>query len=103
MTVKHLVMWNVKAENEAQRRAACHQIKRAFEGLRGKIPGMAHIEIGIDSSRIGYACDVALYSVFQDQASLEAYASHPEHLRVKRELGDTRIARHQVDYAEERE
>ena len=30
---------------------------------------------------------------------LAAYASHPEHLRVKREFGDLRVARHQVDYA----
>ncbi|MNW06542.1 Stress responsive A/B Barrel Domain protein [compost metagenome] len=45
-----------------------------------------------------YACDVVLYSEFASQADLEAYASHPEHLRVKREVGDLRIARHQVDY-----
>ena len=32
-------------------------------------------------------------------AALDAYASHPEHLRVKQELADLRIARHQVDYA----
>ncbi len=39
-----------------------------------------------------------LYSEFDSQAALEAYATHPEHLRVKAELGDIRIARHQVDY-----
>lgn len=45
-----------------------------------------------------YACDVVLYSEFEDSESLEAYASHPEHLRVKQVIGDSRIARHQVDY-----
>ncbi|WP_371131970.1 Dabb family protein [Pseudomonas yamanorum] len=39
-----------------------------------------------------------LYSEFDSQEALAAYATHPEHLRVKRELGDCRIARHQVDY-----
>jgi hypothetical protein len=29
---------------------------------------------------------------------LQAYASHPEHLRVKSEIGDMRTHRHQVDY-----
>jgi hypothetical protein len=29
---------------------------------------------------------------------LAQYAVHAEHLRVKAELGDLRIARHQVDY-----
>ena len=33
-----------------------------------------------------------------DTDALAAYAEHPEHLRVRRALGDMRIARHQVDY-----
>ncbi|MNP71052.1 Stress responsive A/B Barrel Domain protein [compost metagenome] len=52
----------------------------------------------MDFSRIDYACDVVLYSEFDSREALEAYASHPEHLRVKGELGSSRIARHQVDY-----
>jgi len=39
-----------------------------------------------------------LYTEFDDQQSLDAYASHPEHLRVRKELGDMRTARYQVDY-----
>jgi hypothetical protein len=41
---------------------------------------------------------VVLYSEFESQAALDAYAEHPEHLRVKQELADLRTARHQVDY-----
>jgi hypothetical protein len=37
-------------------------------------------------------------SDFASQAALDGYASHPEHLRVKAEIGDIRVARHQVDY-----
>jgi len=44
---------------------------------------------------------VVLFSEFESQAALDAYAVHPEHLRVKQELGDMRIARHQVDYSAE--
>jgi hypothetical protein len=39
-----------------------------------------------------------LYTEFETQKLLDAYASHPEHLRVKEIVGDVRIARHQVDY-----
>ncbi|MVV47525.1 hypothetical protein EJA72_04555 [Pseudomonas sp. PB120] len=49
-------------------------------------------------SRIDYVCDVVLYSDFESQKALDAYASHPEHLWVKGELGNSRIARDQVDY-----
>jgi Stress responsive A/B Barrel Domain len=39
-----------------------------------------------------------LYTEFDDQQSLDDYATHPEHLRVRAELGEMRTARHQVDY-----
>ncbi|MCY1204943.1 Stress responsive A/B Barrel Domain protein [compost metagenome] len=96
--VKHIVMWNLRGDNEGEKRDAIARLKGAFEGLRGRIPGLRHIEIGVDSSRVDYACDVVLYSEFDSRSALEGYASHPEHQRVKRELGDLRIARYQVDY-----
>lgn len=97
--IKHIVMWNVRGDTPAQRARGIEQLQRAFEGLRGRIPGLLQLEVGVDSSRVDYACDVVLYTEFESQAALDAYGSHPEHLRVKQELGDLRIARHQVDYA----
>ncbi|MFC4520785.1 Dabb family protein [Cupriavidus pinatubonensis] len=96
--VKHIVMWNLRGQTEHERRDAIAQLKAAFESLRGRIPGMRHLEVGVDSSRVDYACDVVLYTEFESHHALQAYSDHPEHLRVKRELGDLRIARHQVDY-----
>ena len=96
--IKHIVMWNLRGDTDAARAQAISVLKRSFESLRGRIPGLVHLEIGVDSSRIDYACDVVLYSEFESQAALDAYAVHPEHLRVKQELADLRIARHQVDY-----
>lgn len=97
--IKHIVMWNVRGATPAEKAQAIAQLKHSFESLRGRIPGLLHLELGVDSSRIDYACDVVLYSEFENQAALDAYAEHPEHLRVKREVGDLRVARHQVDYA----
>ena len=97
--IKHIVMWNVRGDTPRQRAEGIALLKRSFESLRGRIPGLLHLEIGVDSSRIDYACDVVLYTEFESQAALDAYGTHPEHLRVKREVGDLRIARHQVDYA----
>ena len=98
MEMKHIVMWRVAGTTNAERSANCSTIRNAFEGLRGRIPGLLELEVGIDTSRIDYACDVVLYTRFRDAQSLEGYAAHPEHLRVKRELGDIRTRRHQVDY-----
>jgi hypothetical protein len=96
--IKHIVMWNLKGETPDEKARAVRQLKSAFEGLAGKIPGLLHLEIGVDSSKVDYACDVVLYSEFESQDALEAYAVHAEHIRVKQDLGDVRIARHQVDY-----
>lgn len=96
--IKHIVMWNVRGDTPAEKARGIARLRRSFESLRGRIPGLLHLEIGVDTSRIDYACDVVLYSEFESQAALDAYGSHPEHLRVKDEVADLRIARHQVDY-----
>jgi len=96
--VRRIVMWRLRGDTPEQRRAAGLKVKTAFEALAGHIDGLRHIEVGIDISSVDYACDVVLVSDFADPAALQAYATHPEHLRVRAELGDLRIARHQVDY-----
>jgi quinol monooxygenase YgiN len=97
--IKHIVMWNLRGDTPEQKAAGAALLKQGFEALRGHIPGLLSIEVGIDISRADYACDVVLYSEFESQAALDAYAHHPEHLRLRQALGDVRIARHQVDYA----
>jgi len=96
--IKHIVMWKLKGNNDTERLQAVEVIKNSFESLRGQIPGMTLLEIGVDFSRIEYACDVVLYSEFESKDALNGYATHPEHARVKQEVADLRITRHQVDY-----
>ena len=96
--IRHIVMWNVRGATRAEKLANIEKLQASFHALRGRIPGLLHLEIGVDSSRVDYACDVVLYSEFESQSALDAYATHPEHLRVKQELGDMRTHRYQVDY-----
>ena len=96
--IRHIVMWRVAGETPEDRAAARQKVKAAFEGLKGRIEGMTHIEIGLDVSAVDYACDVVLVTEFANEADLEAYARHPAHLKVREELGQLRIARFQVDY-----
>jgi hypothetical protein len=96
--IKHIVMWKLRGETPTQRAENAHRLASSFLSLRGRVPGLLHLEVGIDRSRVDYACDVVLYSEFESQAALDAYSTHPEHLRVKQEVGDMRLARYQVDY-----
>lgn len=100
MTVHHIVMWNVRGDSAEERSANSALLRREFESLRGRIPGLLRLAVGVDESRVDYACDVVLVTAFESQAALDAYATHPEHLRVRQTLGDLRTARHQVDFSE---
>jgi heme-degrading monooxygenase HmoA len=97
--IKHIVMWNVAGETKEDRSKAADFLRSRFEQLRGEVPGLLHLEVGLDHSHVDYACDVVLYTEFENQEALDAYAVHPAHIRVKGELGQMRIARYQVDYA----
>lgn len=96
--IKHIVMWNMAGDTAKDRTIAAEYLRDCFEGIREEIPGLLHLEVGFDHSRVDYACDVVLYTEFASQEALDAYATHPAHLRVKDALGASRIARHQVDY-----
>ena len=96
--IRHIVMWRVSGDTTAENIAARDRVVRAFESLRGRIPGMVHLEVGVDISATDYASDLILVSDFISQAALTSYADHPEHQRVRRELGNLRVSRNQVDY-----
>ena len=79
--IKHAVIWKIK--DPEQKDAHASAVKRALEALRGHIPGMLKIEVGID---IGYdtaSHDVILYSEFENRAALEEYQKHPSHEDAK--------------------
>jgi hypothetical protein len=101
--IRHIVMWDVRGDTPAAKAEAIARLRASFHSLRGRIPGLLHLEIGADTSGADYACDVVLVSDFATQAALDAYATHPEHLRVKQEIEGLRIGRHQVDYPIEKE
>jgi len=96
--IRHIVMWNVRGATPEEKRANIERLRSSFHSLRGRVPGLLRLEVGVDTSGVDYACDVVLVSDFESQAALDAYATHPEHLRVKAEIGDMRTHRHQVDY-----
>lgn len=101
MKVRHIVMWDVAGTRGSPEHAAnLATLKQAFEPLAtsGVIPGLLKLEIGIDYSAVDYACDVVLLSEFDSAEALALYQQHPAHTAAKQQIGDIRIARHQVDY-----
>lgn len=97
--VKHIVFWKLKAEAHGRSAAEnARAIKEKLEALRGRIPGLLTIEVGLDFSRTDASCDLALYSEFESRAALDAYQAHPEHKAVMPFIAEARSDRILVDY-----
>jgi len=101
VSIKHIVMWDVRGDDAATRARNRQLVKAAFEGLRGLIPGLLHLEVGLDDIGIDFFFNDTATTEIYTREALAAYAQHPEHLRVRQALGDLRVARHQVDYETE--
>lgn len=94
--IKHIVMWRLRAGDSADADAA--HIKALLEGLAGRIPGLLHIEVGINFIDDANAADVVLYSELTDRDALAAYQSHPLHLAVVPQVKALAVERRSVDY-----
>ena len=79
--IKHVVVWKIK--DQTQKAAHAKAVKRALEALRGHIPGLLAIEVGIDIGYDAQADDVVLYAEFEDREALDAYQQHPLHRDAK--------------------
>lgn len=79
--VKHIILWTLKDYSEEEKINIKKGIKENLEGLKGKIDGLCDIKVytnGLASSN----ADLMLDSSFKDEASLKAYAVHPDHVYV---------------------
>lgn len=94
--IKHVVVWRLRAEPSVAANSA--RIKSLLEGMRGRIPGLLAIEVGINDLVDANAADVLLYTEFTDRAALQGYQSHPVHEAVKPAIRELTLERRVVDY-----
>ncbi|RUM72455.1 MAG: Dabb family protein [Sulfurovum sp.] len=77
--VVHIVLFKFKEEN---RQANMIQAKQMLEDLMGVVPSLRSIDVGINFSKEERAMDMSIITSFESKEGLEAYAVHPEHLKV---------------------
>ena len=97
--VKHIVLFKLKDHAEGATKAEnARLVKQKVEALRGTVAGVVALEVGLNFEPSEAAYDLALYSVFESRAALDAYQVHPAHRVVAEFLGRVRAARVVVDY-----
>lgn len=99
--IRHIIMW--KLRDTPNKHANAVRIKQLLESLRGRIPGLLRVEVGIDIGASEKSVDVVLLSEFSDAAALETYQRHPLHVQMKPEIGNMtaewRVVDHQIDFS----
>lgn len=96
--IAHMVMWKLDGATAQVRRAQAQDLVSMFAALRGKVPGLLRLEVGVNLIDAVDACDMALYMVFESRRALDAYNLHPEHLKIKAVMAPQRVARRQADF-----
>ena len=77
--VVHIVMFQFKEENK---QANIIQTKQMLENLMGAVPSLRSIDVGVNFAQEARAMDLSIITAFESREDLEAYAIHPEHLKV---------------------
>ncbi len=97
--IKHIVMWTLKDQAEgAGAEENGKKIKQMLEALNGKIPGLLHLEVGLDIFQASPAWQVVLYSELESRDALQVYQQHPEHQRCVEFVKKVVVDRGVVDY-----
>lgn len=77
--VVHIVMFQFKEENK---KANIIQVKQMLENLMGTVPTLRSMDVGLNFSTEERAMDLSIITAFESKEGLDAYAVHPEHLKV---------------------
>ena len=96
--IKHIILWRLKdfAEGSTKQENAL-KVKAMLEDMRGKIPGLLKLEVGLNFESGDTASDISLYTEFESREALDAYQIHPVHRKVKEFIPLVRTRRRVVD------
>ena len=93
--IKHVVSWEFAEDNKTEN---LKNMKALLEELPALIPVIEGYEVGLNIKDSDLAMDMVLISSFADEASMQQYATHPEHRRVVEALHGVTTKAVIVDY-----
>lgn len=92
--IRHIVFFRFKKEHPE----AVAKTKQLLLGMKGRIPQLLDIEVGVDVLHSERSYDLALVTTFQSLADLDAYQVHPVHQEVAQYIASVRESAASVDY-----
>src|SRR5262245_26604994 len=96
---KHIVLWQLKETAGGRTHTEnARALKTKFEALQGVVPGLRHIEVGIDVMGGEDSADLSLYAEFESRSAFESYYVHPAHKALLPLIREARSERRVIDY-----
>ena len=92
--IKRISLFKLKRPNSAD----LHTAAAALCSMKGAIPALLDIEVGVNLSQSDAAYDLVLNMTFKDVASLRQFEQDPFHLAVKKTMIQLKQNRVVVDY-----
>ncbi|MDQ1245328.1 MAG: hypothetical protein QG565_1669 [Campylobacterota bacterium] len=93
--IVHIVMFKFKDENKSSN---IEEVTKRLNALVELIPTLKSMEVGVNFTVSDRAFDLSLYSTFETKEDLDAYAVHPEHLKVVELIRSVTVESKVVDY-----
>ena len=97
--IRHIVAWRLKDAAIGNGKAEnARLMKDKLEALRGRIPGLLRLDVGLDFSATENSADVVLVADFDSREALAAYQAHPAHQAVVAFVSQIAAERRLIDY-----
>ncbi|VVB97492.1 Stress responsive A/B Barrel Domain protein [uncultured archaeon] len=95
--ITHIVFFKLKDRSPQ----SIEKARNVLLGLKGRIPQLRHLEVGIDVLHSERSYDIALVTKFNSLEDLVAYQKHPMHVEVAKYMTSVRESAVAVDYESE--
>lgn len=92
--ITHIVFFKLKDRSLR----SVEKARDVLLGLRGRIPQLRQLEVGIDVLHSERSYDIALVTKFDSLQDLETYQKHPVHVEVAKYMTSVRESAVAVDY-----
>lgn len=92
--ITHIVLFKLK-DNSTE---SIEKARDILMDMKGKIPELNSIEVGIDVTHSDRSYDLALITKFASARDLEAYQVHPVHVKVAEYILSVRAFTVTVDF-----
>jgi hypothetical protein len=92
--ITHVVLFKLKNSSQS----SIEKARDVLLGMRGKIPLLRILEVGMDVLHSERSFDIALITKFDSMEDLKAYQVHPIHLEVAKYINSVKETSVAVDY-----